>query len=117
MKPEHRVVLKIPLSELWDITGVLEHERGRILGVADVVELLRSSDLRMAVAEVGRPLTWVAGDELFEFWKNHAKPRIVPPARVTAGFRLEDFPGEHAYVATERKAESQAAVVVLECHH
>jgi hypothetical protein len=30
----------------------------------------------MAVADVGRPLTWVAGDELFEFWKNHAKPRI-----------------------------------------
>jgi hypothetical protein len=117
MKPEFRIVIKIPLLELWDMAGVLQHKRGPVLGVLEIVELLRGPELRVAVADVGRPLRWMAGDELLDFWKNDAKPRIVPPPRASAGFRLEDFPGNCAYIATEWKAESQPTVVVLECHH
>ena len=116
MKPSLRVVDRLPLSEIWDASGVLEHKRGRALGVSEIRELLRTSTLSFVVAEVGEPLSWISGDVVFRFWKDEAQSRIVP-TRAHEGFRLAEFPGEYAYVAFEWTAESQPPVVVLECHH
>ena len=57
--------------------GVLEHKRGRLLGVPEIVEMLGTSDVRFAVADVGRPLMWIIGEQVFGFWKGDAKPRIM----------------------------------------
>ena len=117
MNPHLRVVSQIPVSELWDASGVLELKRGRTLGRSEVGELLGMPGLRVAVADVGSPLRWINGRELFAFWKRDAKLRIVPPAIADTGFCLEDFPDGYAYIATQWEAAAQPPVVLLEHYH
>jgi hypothetical protein len=117
MNPALRVVREIPLYELWDGSGVLEYKRGRALDRSEIGDLLRTAGLRVVVADVGSPLRWVSGDAVFEFWRRDAKRRIVAPALASNGFRLEDFPGESAYIATRWEAAGQPPLVLLEHYH
>jgi hypothetical protein len=84
--------------------------------VYEITQLLRTSTLRFVIADMGQPLMWISGDEVFRFWKDEAKSRIVPREAIV-GFHLEEFPGEYAYVASEWMAKSQPPVVVLARHH
>jgi hypothetical protein len=117
MNPDLRVVTQIPIHELWDGSGVLEYTRGRALDRSEIGDLLRTADLRLVVADVGSPLRWVSGEAVFEFWKSEAKPRIVSPAMASTGFRLKDFPGESAYIATQWEAAARPPLVLLEHYH
>ncbi len=109
-----RIVTRLPLTELWDAAGPVEAVRIRDLGEDDVRERLR---LRTSgvVATISEPLRWLRDDELFAWWKSEARPRLLPAD--VERFRLEDFPGDRCWRATEWKLADGSIAVVFEEHH
>jgi hypothetical protein len=116
MHPDQRVVVSLPLAEIWDSSGPIAATRGRQLSTADITQLLRAGPIQFVVADFG-PLRWIPTDSMYDFWKCDAKHHILSPGRSAA---LEEFPGEYFYVATEwiRAAAPPATpLIVLERHH
>ena len=51
----------------------------------------------------------------YDFWKSEVKAHVVNDPE--SGFRLDGYPGEYAYVASEWSGELQSPIVLLEKHH
>jgi hypothetical protein len=89
MNQRLRIVTELPLAELWNDTGPVE-----ALQLAGVGEDGVRTQLRLGaqgvVASIGKPLRWLRGAELFEWWKSEAHPRLAAPE--VDSFRLENFP-------------------------
>jgi hypothetical protein len=120
MDYRQRVVLQIPLQELWTERGPLQAVRQRRLSQPDLAVAFGSGPMlapaRLVVADVGLPLRWLDTAEVIPFWRKQAQGRIVDPA--TNGFRLEDFPGEFCFIASEwREPNSVAPIYLFEHHH
>jgi len=49
LRPDQRIVVRMPLIELWDDGGTLTGERVRNLDQTDLVELLRSGPVQFLV--------------------------------------------------------------------
>lgn len=116
MRPDQRVVVSLPLAEIWDSTGPMAAARGRQLSADDITQLLRAGPIQFVVADSG-PLRWIPTDAAYDFWKRDAKHHILPPGHSAA---LEEFPGEYFYVATEwvrAAARPAEPLVVLERYH
>jgi hypothetical protein len=115
MDPALRIIRAMPLSQLWDSSGrFLPLQRGRDLSEQDIASLLRSGLTRIVVANCGDPLEWVPLPELYIFWKGEVKPRLWEPSLERC--RLEDFPGEYCYGATEWTGDG-GPVILLEKYH
>ena len=115
MRPDQREVISLPLGEIWNDAGPLAATRGRQLGVAEIAELLRAGPVQFVVADVG-PLRWVPLGQTYNFWKNELKAHVLPLDRSLA--RLEDFPGEYFYLATQwTRVDPDIPLVLLERHH
>lgn len=67
------------------------------------------------VADVGEPLLRIDVTKCYDFWKSEVVSHVVEEP--DAGFRLEDFPDEYAYIASEWSGEIQTPIVLLERHH
>lgn len=115
MRPEQRIVARLPLTELWDASGALSVTRRRSVGRAEIGELLRRSAVRFVLANIGRPPQWVPVEDCFRFWREEVEPRLVEPAAAD-DIRLEEYPGEYCFVAAEWGAETPP-FVVLEVFH
>ncbi len=115
MEWSRKVVTRLPLTELWTTAGRVSATRTRHMGEADVAILLRNGPLRFVVANVGMPLQWRLGNECFSFWKSEVKMRLVPGD--ASSFRLEDFPGEYCYCASEWTGAVGSPIVLLETSH
>jgi len=116
MKPDQRVVVSAPLDELWTDLGPIEATRGRAVGQLDIDALLRAGAVRIVVADIGSPLKWIPADEALGFWKKEVRPRLVTPSQATV-FRLEDFPGEYSYLASQWHDSSGAMILLFERYH
>ena len=110
-----KVVTRIPVERLSDYGGGIETRRERLLSKEALRELLRRHPVEFVVADVGFPFKHIEVGKCYEFWKSEAEAHMVPdPASV---FRLENFPGEYAYVASEWSGQMQTPIVLLEKHH
>lgn len=68
------------------------------------------------IARMGEPLVWLApGDETFAFWKDEARARLWDPSVESA--RLEEFPDERAWSASQWRLADGSVVVLFEEHH
>ena len=114
MDPKHRIVTHIPLTELWNDQGRLDAPRGGRIGSAEIQQLLHG-ELAFVIADVGLPLQWVHGKDVFSFWKSEVKPRLVEPT--TLRFRLGDFAGSYCYSATHWAQANGSGIVLFEKHH
>jgi hypothetical protein len=113
MDPKLRIVTRLPLEELWREDRVVPASRGRFLTKDDIAALLRNRLVQFIVADVGKPLQWIALQDCHPFWKNEVKPHIAGERAV-----LEGFPGEYCYFAWEWDTAAEAApIVVLEKSH
>jgi hypothetical protein len=117
MRPDQRVVTRLPLTELWDAQGVLRMERGRVVGREQVADLLRNGRVRFVLADCGSPLRWIPPNDSYRFWNEEVKHHLVEPEVAENGFRLEDWPGQYCFVGTEWGEDPQDNVVLLETHH
>jgi hypothetical protein len=113
MRPEHRIVTKIPLTELWDESGTLTDERVRNLDASNIIELLRTGLVQFIVADCGLKLRWIPAQQRYEFWKT-AKPQIADPVKP---IYLKQFPNGTAYSASEWRGRACECFVLLETHH
>jgi hypothetical protein len=117
MRPDQRVVTRLPLTELWDAHGVLQIERRRAVGREQVTDLLRNGRVRFVLANCGEPLKWIPDDDGYRFWDEDVKYHLVEPDALERGLRLEDWPGEFCFVGTEWGKDDRNKIVLLEMHH
>jgi hypothetical protein len=108
-----RVVVQLPLRELWRDDGFSTITRGKSLTHDDVRELLASGPVQFVVADVGVAPRWISASECFAFWKNEAKPHLASGANAS----LNDFSGGYCYFATQWEGDATAPIVLLEKHH
>lgn len=112
-----RIVIQLPLRELWNAEGVVPAERGRVLGAAQIRDLLRLGAVTFVMATCDGPLKWIPHEKCFDLWKREIRPRLVEPQAAEAGFRLDDFPGYYCYLATEWINPGAPPVILFETHH
>src|SRR5882724_11779947 len=102
MRPDQRIVTKIPLTELWDEKGALHGERIRQLDENLIRGLMGTGQVQFIVADCGAKLNWIPMPERFEFWKT-ARRQVADPSRPIL---LKQFPNETAHVASEWRGSS-----------
>jgi hypothetical protein len=110
--PKRRVVTRLPLEELWNDDGVIAARRARDL---DAVRNALRLGTEAAVANVGDPLRWLRGRELFDWWKAEAAPRLLDPE--VAAWRLEQLPDQRGWLASEWTVLNGGSVLAFEALH
>jgi hypothetical protein len=113
LRPNQRIVTKLPLTELWDENGTLPGERIRNLDETLIRGLLRSGPLQFIVANCGSKLNWIPVQERFEFWKTN-RTHIADPSKP---IYLNKYPNETAYVASQWRGHAGEDLILLETHH
>lgn len=103
----------IPLEELWDDRGNLHARRGHRLDRASLGQLLRRGPVRLAVANIGHPLRWIAPIAQFEFWKQEVSSHLAEGNEL----RLDMFPDGLAFIASEWHLSGELPIILLEAHH
>ncbi len=113
MDLSRRVVTRIPVDELWTDVDVLNARRTRYLQHEDIRLLLRAGPVRFVVADVGDKLNWIEADCTYSFWHHEAKPHLN--SEQTG--RLDDYPDEYFYFASEWLDSTGARIILLEKYH
>ena len=103
----------MPLTELWNDSGILADKRVSNLDRSTLLELVQSGPVRFVVADPGLKLEWIPTEERFQFWKA-VKPQIADPEKC---IRREGFPNETFYIASEWRGRSGECLILLEKHH
>ena len=75
--PTLRVVMRIPLSELWNDAGTVTHGKRRPLRSGEIAAMLEQGKIRFVVANCGDQLKWIPPSECYGFWKTEAKFRVA----------------------------------------
>ena len=89
------------------------HPRRARLRLDEVKAILREGQTAFVVADVGEPLVWVEGDDVFPFWKAEVSSRLADPTRPA---HLEDFPDGYCYFAESWKGPDGHVVVLAKSH-
>ena len=113
--PSMRTVNQMPLDHLWGEDGEIEATRERWLSERALCEMLQKHPVEFYVADIGHPLRRVDVAKCYDFWKSEVRTHVVDAPE--SGFRLDAFPGEYAYVASEWSGGLQTPIVLLEKHH
>jgi hypothetical protein len=114
VRPDQRIVTKLPLAELWDDHGTLTGGRVCALHQNNLVELLRLGPVQFVVADCGSNLEWIPMDERFAFWKKIQ--RQFADLDPHQPIRLEQFPNQTAYTASQWRGRAGECVVLLVKH-
>jgi hypothetical protein len=110
-----RIMTGTPVRELWRSDGSVLECSKKILDVEDIRDLLRLSAVEFVVADPGSALKWIPVVECRAFWKKEVRARVANPK---GKVRLEDFPDEYFYLASQwRDPKFSSPIVLLEKHH
>jgi hypothetical protein len=101
---------RLPLGSLETPFGSAA-DRGD-LSEFDIKNLLREGPVQFLVADIGKPLQWIAEADCYRFWKDEVQPHMA----LGDAWRLEDYPGEYCYAASHWQADPMT-IVVLSKHH
>jgi hypothetical protein len=113
--PMQRLVHRIPLDVLWDDEGEVDASRERWLSKSLLREMLQKYPVEFVVADVGHPLRRIDVAMCYSFWSREVCNHLVDdPA---AGFRLEAYRGDYAYIASEWSGNIHTPIVLLEKYH
>ncbi len=110
-----KTVDRIPLDRLWDDDRELHAVRDRLLSRPAITEMLRQYPVEFYVADIGQPLRRVDTRNCYEFWKSEVSAHLVDDP--DSAFRLDDFPGDYAYIASQWSSEIETPIVLLEKFH
>jgi hypothetical protein len=105
------IVTKLPLDELT--VDKIAFERKRNLLPVEIEEFLKLNNVEFITADVGHPINKISNEAAFKFWKE-SKSNIVKDFDY---IRLEDYPQEYAYLASEWISEAGNRLIVLEKYH
>ncbi len=113
MRPEERIVVSMPLQELWDERGPISATRVGEISEDKFRELLSSGPVRFVVADVGLKLVWISPESAISFWKSEVLPHIAREDRV----RLDDYPGGYCYRAVRWDLKDGGVAILLAKWH
>ena len=113
LRPDQRIVARLPLKEIWDEKGALPGGRLRFLDKNLIAELLRMGRVQFLVANLGDHLKWISTHQRFQHW-NKIKGRIAEHDRPIL---LHEFPGQTAYLASEWRGRNNEVLILLEAIH
>ena len=105
------IVTELPLPELWDSSGTFG-ERLRDVTATELKELLREGAFRFVEADIGHTLRWVPLDDCYEHW-GRVRPNIFAQGQP----RLEDYPSEFFFRASEWRVQQGDRIILLEKYH
>jgi len=88
-------------------------ERIRHLDLPLIRELLQKGPVQFIVANCGVKLNWIPLQDRFVFWQS-AVPHIADPLKP---IRLDQFPDETAYIASEWRGTDGECLILLETNH
>jgi len=115
MDPKPRVVIRLPLEEVWQEDGFpISMEKLRPLQTQDVANLLRVGPVNFIVADVGMPLRWIDPSDCYRFWNAEMKAHLAAPDQKCT---LDEFPGGYFYFASEWRKKENFPIVVVERYH
>lgn len=110
MRPDQRIVIRLPLEELWTDGGPSTAKRGGPLDREAIAGLLRAGGARLVVANVHDRLEWVAPEHTFPRWKE-LRERLVAPEAV------HENDGELRYRASAWADDGSTPIVLFEASH
>ncbi|MEO5678539.1 MAG: hypothetical protein ABIS47_02615 [Acidimicrobiales bacterium] len=100
---------------MWDASGALPLAGGDYLDRSAVEALLRAGTVRLALADVGKPLDWITPAKSRSVWRGEVSERLVGPDRKAF---LDDFNDAYFYRAQAWVDDGgTVSVVVFERHH
>lgn len=110
-----RLVLRIPLEQLWTPEGPANHILLRHLSPDDVESLLKTTpNLRLVEARIAEELRWYPRGD-YKFWRDQARNHAAHPDTSQS---LDDFPDSMFYFISEWLDEaSQDRILLFELHH
>jgi hypothetical protein len=110
-----RLVIRIPLEELWTASGRTGHVCQRFLSPDEVESLLRGiPDLQLVEARISEELRWYPRGD-YGFWRRRARQHAADPNSPQS---LDDFPDSMFYFVSEWvDEESQDRVLLFEQYH
>ncbi len=111
MNIENRIVIQIPLDEVWNDKEVISASRKRYVKKEEVSQILRHSPVRFAIARIGKSLIWIEEEKCYGFWKSEIEANVANPAE---NIEIDSFPNNFAYLASEWYEESQRPIILLE---
>ena len=115
MEFSKRIVTEIPIKEIRGQEVTIEVTRVHYLRADDLKSMLKKHPVEFIIANIGDTLKSIPITECFEFWKSEVESHLVHDPK--APIRLEDFPGEYAYSASEWAGEISNPIVLLEKYH
>jgi hypothetical protein len=68
MDPSKRVVIEIPVKEIWDQDGAIKATRDRNLSADDLKTMLKKFPVEFVITNVRGPLKTIPVDKCFELW-------------------------------------------------
>jgi len=114
MNPALRVVISLPLTELFNESGSTMHRRVRELGAKEILELIKAGPVQFVFVDVGFRPQWIPLELCYDCFKNQVRPHL---ANASERVLLDNFPGGFCYFASQWIAGDDATIVVLERHH
>ncbi len=110
-----RLVVRIPLEQLWTTTGPTAHVCLRHLSPNEVESLLKvDPDLRLVEARIAEELRWYPRGD-YRFWRDKARDHAADSEKPHS---LDEFPDSMLYFVSEWLEDgSQDRVLLFEQYH
>jgi hypothetical protein len=113
VRNSERIVIDLPLRNLWDDAGPIAGQRGGPVDEEEIRTMLKAGTLRFVVADCGQPLHWEGIESCWAFWTREVRGNLCFGESID----LARFPHGYCYTASEWHLATGERVVVLECHH
>ncbi|HBW48679.1 MAG TPA: hypothetical protein DEF47_02100 [Herpetosiphon sp.] len=117
MNFDQRLIRQMPLSELWNTTGVVSTINHGSRGRKAIIELLRRGLVWFMIANVGDKPSWIPLDMCYIWWKTEIRDRLIEPEDAAVWIRYDSFPGGYCYVAEEWENFDGIPIIVLTVWH
>ncbi len=104
------VITRWPLDEILNGDGVVYRCCSDSINGGEVRELLRRGITDFAIINMGDPIRWVSGSEVYRLWKAELAPHLADPEEPT---RLEDFDDQYFYSAERWTSTNHASADLL----
>lgn len=112
MEAANQMILQIPVKDFQLGNGLDTYRRNRQLTGENMKSILQKKPVQFLIADVGQKLKIIDASQYFTFWKAEVEKHLASKSA-----RLEDYPDEYFYFASEWVAEGLNPVFLLEKYH
>lgn len=115
MRSDQRIIRQMPLTEIWDATGVVSTVNLGGRGREAIKQLLRLGQVWFVIANPGDAPRWIALADCYAAWKTDICDHLVEPEEQWICY--DTYPGEYCYLAHEWASYAGIPIIVLSIYH